>query len=77
MTIPIFIGGMIKMYIDKRFDAPLKKSRPELFKKGQDEKLANEKEKLHTAENFYLKQLHRCSITNGNMLDHKCCFHHK
>ena len=47
MTIPIFIGGMIKMYIDKRFDAPLKKSRPELFKKGQDEKLANEKEKLH------------------------------
>ena len=47
MTIPIFIGGMIKMYIDKRFDAPLKKSRPELFKKGQDEKLASEKEKLH------------------------------
>ena len=47
MTIPIFIGGMIKMYIDKRFDAPLKKSRPELFKKGQDEKLAREKEKLH------------------------------
>ena len=47
MTIPIFIGGMIKMYIDKRFDTPLKKSRPELFKKGQDEKLASEKEKLH------------------------------
>jgi putative OPT family oligopeptide transporter len=47
MTIPIFIGGMIKMYIDKRFDTPLKKTRPELFKKGQDEKLASEKEKLH------------------------------
>ena len=47
MTIPIFIGGMIKMYIDKRFDTPLKKSRPELFKKGQNEKLASEKEKLH------------------------------
>ena len=47
MTIPIFIGGMIKMYIDKRFDTPLKKSRPELFKKGQDEKLTSEKEKLH------------------------------
>ena len=35
------------MYIDKRFDTPLKKSRPELFKKGQNEKLASEKEKLH------------------------------
>ena len=47
MTVPIFIGGMIKMYIDKRFDTPLRKSRPELFKKGSIEKLEQEKEKLH------------------------------
>ena len=47
MTIPIFIGGMIKMYIDKRFDTPLKISRPELFKKSSIEKLEQTKEKLH------------------------------
>ena len=47
MTIPIFIGGMIKMYIDKRFDTPLKKNRPELFKKGAKEELEQAKEKLH------------------------------
>jgi uncharacterized oligopeptide transporter (OPT) family protein len=47
MTIPIFIGGMIKMYIDNQFDAPLKKTRPELYKKGEEEFLAQEKEKLH------------------------------
>ena len=48
MTVPIFIGGMIKMYIDRKFDNPLKKGRPELFKKGQEEKLSHEREKLHS-----------------------------
>ena len=48
MTVPIFIGGMIKMYIDRKFDSPLKKERPELFKKGQEEKLSQEREKLHS-----------------------------
>ena len=48
MTVPIFIGGMIKMYIDRKFDSPLKKGRPELFKKGQEEKLSQEREKLHS-----------------------------
>ena len=47
MTVPIFIGGMLKMYIDRKFDSPLKKGRPELFKKGQEEKLSHEREKLH------------------------------
>jgi len=47
MTIPIFIGGMIKMYIDGKFDKPLKKIRPELYKEGESELLAEEKEKLH------------------------------
>ena len=47
MTIPIFIGGMIKMYIDGRFDKPLRKTRPELYKKGKEEVLVQEKEKLH------------------------------
>ena len=47
MTIPIFSGGMIKMYIDGRFDKPLRKTRPELYKKGKEEVLAQEKEKLH------------------------------
>ena len=47
MTIPIFIGGMIKMYIDGRFDKPLRITRPELYKKGEEELLAQEKEKLH------------------------------
>ena len=36
MTIPIFVGGMIKMYIDGRFDKPLRKTRPELYKKGEE-----------------------------------------
>ena len=48
MTVPIFIGGMIKMYIDRKFNSPLKKGRPELFKKGQEEKLSHEREKLHS-----------------------------
>ena len=48
MTVPIFIGGMLKMYIDNKFDSPLKKGRPELFKKGQEEKLSHEREKLHS-----------------------------
>ena len=47
MTVPIFIGGMLKMYVDRRFEEPLKLNRPELFKKGQEQKLSNEKEKLH------------------------------
>ncbi len=47
MTVPIFIGGMLKMYVDRRFEEPLKQNRPELFKKGQEQKLSNEKEKLH------------------------------
>ena len=47
MTITIFIGGMIKMYIDKRFDVPLMKNRPELFKKENDTDLEQAKEKLH------------------------------
>ena len=48
MTVPIFIGGMLKMYIDRKFDSPLKKGRPELFKEGQEEKLSHEREKLHS-----------------------------
>jgi putative OPT family oligopeptide transporter len=48
MTVPIFIGGMLKMYIDHKFNSPLKKGRPELFKKGQEEKLSHEREKLHS-----------------------------
>ncbi len=47
MTVPIFIGGMLKMYVDSRFEEPLKQNRPELFKKGQEQKLSSEKEKLH------------------------------
>ena len=47
MTVPIFIGGMLKMYVDSRFEEPLKQNRPELFKKGQGQKLSSEKEKLH------------------------------
>ena len=47
MTVPIFIGGMLKMYVDSRFEEPLKKNRPELFKRGQEQKLSSEKEKLH------------------------------
>ena len=47
MTVPIFIGGMIKMYVDGRFTAPLKRTRPELFKKGSTELLEQEKERLH------------------------------
>jgi len=48
MTVPIFIGGMLKMYIDSRFDGPLRKERPELFKKGQEEELSQQREKLHS-----------------------------
>jgi len=47
MTVPIFIGGMLKMYVDSKFEKPLKNTRPELFKKGQEEKLSAEREKLH------------------------------
>ena len=47
MTVPIFIGGMLKMYVDSRFEEPLKQNRPELFKRGQEQKLSSEKEKLH------------------------------
>ena len=47
MTVPIFIGGMLKMYVDSRFEEPLKQNRPELFKKGKEQKLSSEKEKLH------------------------------
>ncbi len=47
MTVPIFIGGMIKMYVDGRFTAPLKRTRPELFKRGSTELLEQEKERLH------------------------------
>jgi putative OPT family oligopeptide transporter len=47
MTIPIFIGGLIKMYVDKRFDNPLKKSNPNLFKSENIEKLNLIKEKMH------------------------------
>ena len=47
MTVPIFIGGMIKMYVDGRFTTPLKRTRPELFKKGSTELLEQEKERLH------------------------------
>ena len=47
MTVPIFIGGMIKMYVSRRFTAPLKRTRPELFKKGSTELLEQEKERLH------------------------------
>ena len=47
MTVPIFIGGMIKMYVDSRFTAPLKKSRPELFKENSTKLLEQEKERLH------------------------------
>ena len=46
MTVPIFIGGMLKMYIDSRFDGPLRKERPELFD-GREEELTQQKEKLH------------------------------
>ena len=47
MTIPIFVGGMIKMYIDKRFDKPLMENRPELFKDDKVIELEQAKEKLH------------------------------
>ena len=47
MTVPIFIGGMIKMYVDGRFTAPLKRTRPELFKKDSTKLLEQEKERLH------------------------------
>ena len=47
MTIPIFIGGLIKMYVDKRFDNPLEKSNPNLFKSKNIGKLNLIKEKMH------------------------------
>ena len=47
MTVPIFIGGMLKMYVDSRFDGPLRKERPELFD-GREEELSHQKEKLHS-----------------------------
>ena len=47
MTIPIFVGGMIKMYIDKRFEKPLMKNRPELFTDEKVIELEQAKEKLH------------------------------
>jgi len=47
MTIPIFIGGLIKMYVDKRFDTPLKNTSPDLFKSKNIEKLSSIKEKMH------------------------------
>ena len=48
MTVSIFIGGMLKMYVDWKFEKPLENNRPELFKKGNEEKLSNEREKLHS-----------------------------
>ena len=36
------------MYIDSRFDGPLRKERPELFKKSQEEELSHQREKLHS-----------------------------
>ena len=47
MTIPIFIGGLIKMYVDKRFETPLKESKPDLFKSKNVEELNSVKEKMH------------------------------
>ena len=47
MTVPIFIGGLIKMYVDKRFEVPLKKSEPNLFKSKNNDKLNSIKEKMH------------------------------
>ena len=47
MTIPIFIGGLIKMYVDKRFETPLKNSKPDLFKSKNVLELKSEKEKMH------------------------------
>ena len=32
MTIPILIGGLVKMYVDRKFDAPLNVKKPEIFK---------------------------------------------
>ena len=47
MTIPIFIGGLIKMYVDKRFENSLKKNNPDLFKIKNKMKLDAVKEKSH------------------------------
>ena len=47
MTVPIFIGGLIKMYVDKRFETPLKDSNPDLFKSKNVEELNSVKEKMH------------------------------
>ena len=47
MTIPIFIGGLIKMYVDNRFDDSLKKTNPNLLKSENRSKLDVEKEKSH------------------------------
>ena len=47
MTIPIFIGGLIKMYVDKRFEKSLKKNNPDLFTNKNKMKLDAVKEKSH------------------------------
>ena len=47
MTIPIFIGGLIKMYVDKRFDDSLKKTNPNLMKNENKVKLDVLKERSH------------------------------
>ena len=47
MTIPILIGGLVKMYVDRKFDAPLKVKKPEIFKPKNKLELETTKEKMH------------------------------
>ena len=47
MTVPIFLGGLIKMYVDRRFEAPLKKTNSDLFKSDNISELNSIKEKMH------------------------------
>lgn len=47
MTVPIFLGGLIKMYVDRRFEAPLRKTNSNLFKSDNISELNSIKEKMH------------------------------
>ena len=47
MTVPIFIGGLIKMYVDNRFEKSLKETKPNLFETNNKIKLDSVKEKNH------------------------------
>tara|TARA_Y100000758_G_scaffold302209_1_gene269624 strand:- start:256 stop:2493 length:2238 start_codon:yes stop_codon:yes gene_type:complete len=48
MCMPIMVGGMIKYYVDRRFNPILRKNQPTLYHEENHEVLEVEKEKLHS-----------------------------